>query len=100
MKPRRAGCGWHSRGPATATARCSCLASGRKWGSVLSGEIRIGLSCRDAIREFHLYRWQDGGAKDAPRKENDHAMDDIRYFVETVLAGGEDGFFALSTERR
>lgn len=65
-----------------------------------AGEIRIGLSCRDAIREFHLYRWQDGGAKDAPRKENDHAMDDIRYFVETVLAGGEDGFFALSTERR
>lgn len=65
-----------------------------------AGEIRIGSSCRDAIREFQLYRWQDGGAKDAPRKENDHAMDDIRYFVETVLTGGEEGFFALSTERR
>ena len=29
-----------------------------------------------------------GGAKEAPLKENDHAMDDVRYFVETVVYGG------------
>ena len=40
-------------------------------------------SCRDTIREFGLYRWEEG--KDAPKKENDHAMDDVRYFCATVL---------------
>ena len=40
-------------------------------------------NCRDTIREFGLYRWEEG--KDAPKKENDHAMDDVRYFCATVL---------------
>jgi phage terminase large subunit len=38
-------------------------------------------SCEDTIREFALYRWDDKEGCDAPIKENDHAMDDIRYFV-------------------
>lgn len=65
-----------------------------------SGRIRIGCRCRDAIREFGLYRWEEGGAKDAPRKENDHAMDDIRYFVATVLDPPEEDGFALAAPRR
>lgn len=66
-----------------------------------AGEIRIGPHCTDAIREFGLYRWQDSGAQDAVRKENDHAMDDIRYFVATVLTHGEDaGGFAIAVARR
>ena len=48
-----------------------------------TGVLRIGQDCRDAIREFGLYCWEDSG--DRPRKENDHAMDDIRYFCATVL---------------
>ena len=52
-----------------------------------SGKLLIGEGCRDAIREFGLYAW-DEGEKDAPRKENDHAMDDIRYFCATVLRPG------------
>lgn len=64
-----------------------------------AGRIRICRTCRDAVREFGLYRWEEGG-RDAPRKENDHAMDDIRYFVSTFLDGGEDGFCALSVARR
>ena len=64
-----------------------------------AGKIRICRNCRDAVREFGLYRWEEGG-RDAPRKENDHAMDDIRYFVSTFLDGGEDGFCALSVARR
>ena len=28
-----------------------------------------------------------------------HAMDDVRYFVSTVLAHEEDGFFALAMSR-
>jgi len=49
------------------------------------GQLRIGENCRDAIREFALYCWQPEEGKDAPIKENDHAMDDIRYFAMAVL---------------
>lgn len=50
-----------------------------------SGRLLIGQSCTAAIREFSLYSWQPDGAQDLPVKENDHAMDDIRYFCMTVL---------------
>ena len=50
-----------------------------------TGVIRIGANCTDAIREFGLYRWDDKGEVDKPIKENDHAMDDIRYFCNTVM---------------
>ena len=43
-------------------------------------------NCKDAIGEFGLYTWEDNDAKDVPRKENDHAMDDIRYFCMSVMA--------------
>ena len=49
------------------------------------GRLKICDGCRDAIREFSLYSWEDDPGKDAPKKENDHAMDDIRYFVITVM---------------
>lgn len=50
-----------------------------------NGEIKIHSSCKDAIREFGLYRWDDKAQEDKPIKENDHAMDEIRYMAETVL---------------
>ena len=50
-----------------------------------AGIIRIGENCKDAIREFGLYRWDEKGEVDRPIKENDHAMDDIRYFCSTVM---------------
>lgn len=50
-----------------------------------AGAIKIHRSCKDAIREFGLYRWDEKAAEDRPVKENDHALDDIRYFVMTVL---------------
>ena len=50
-----------------------------------AGVIRIGADCKDAIREFGLYHWDDKGEVDKPVKENDHAMDDIRYFCATVM---------------
>ena len=65
------------------------------------GKIKISPSCKDSIREFGLYRWEENSAKDSVRKENDHAMDDIRYFVSTVISGGnDDGFFAVAAVRR
>ena len=63
------------------------------------GRIFISPECRATLREFSLYRWEENSAKDAPKKENDHAMDEIRYFVSTVLAKSDDGFFAIASSR-
>ena len=63
------------------------------------GDIRICNTCTDAIREFGLYRWNDSMHKDMPIKENDHAMDDIRYFVSTVLSERNDDFFVMAAQR-
>lgn len=50
-----------------------------------SGRIKLHSSCEDSIREFKLYRWDEKETADKVIKENDHAMDDIRYFCYTVL---------------
>lgn len=50
-----------------------------------TGRLQIGADCKAAIREFSLYCWQSTGERDQPVKENDHAMDDIRYFCMSVL---------------
>lgn len=72
----------------------------RKVSDALRGSlIRICPSCKDALREFSLYRWDNSKGRDAPVKENDHAMDDIRYFVSSVLYKEEDDFFAMAAER-
>ena len=55
--------------------------------------------CKDTIREFSLYKWDEKAVRDAPRKENDHAMDDIRYFVTTALNAPDTDFFVMSVER-
>jgi len=68
-------------------------------GALKERSIIICPNCRDTIREFGLYRWDDNAAKDAPRKEHDHAMDDIRYFVSTVMSIPENEFFAVAVER-
>lgn len=50
-----------------------------------NGNIKIHTSCVDAIREFGLYRWDDTAGADRVVKENDHAMDEIRYFCNTIM---------------
>lgn len=50
-----------------------------------NGNIKIHRCCTDAIREFGLYRWDDKKTEDAVVKDNDHAMDDIRYFCNTIM---------------
>lgn len=62
-------------------------------GELEAGRLLLHSSCKDTVREFGLYRWEENGAKDQPIKENDHAMDDIRYFVETVVYGGRSFSF-------
>lgn len=64
------------------------------------GKIVISPVCKAAVREFSLYRWDEGSGKDVPKKENDHAMDEIRYFVMTVLSQETpDDFFVISATR-
>ncbi len=62
-------------------------------------KIRICNTCTDSIREFSLYRWENSNSRDVPVKENDHAMDDIRYFVSTLMEDSDDGFFAIAARR-
>lgn len=64
-------------------------------------EIYIQPCCVDAIREFSIYRWDNDNKRDAPKKENDHAMDDIRYFVQSVLGVEQDDCaFSIAVERK
>ncbi len=50
------------------------------------GNIFICDTCEDCIREFGLYRWDEKAADDRPIKADDHAMDDVRYFVRAAFA--------------
>lgn len=56
-------------------------------GKLLSnGNIRIATCCKNTIKEFQSYAWDEKSTEgDKPIKQNDHAMDDIRYFCYTIL---------------
>lgn len=63
-------------------------------------EILFSPACTDTIREFSLYIWDEQAVRDMPVKMNDHAMDDIRYFVATVLdRPKQDAFFVAAVKR-
>ena len=49
------------------------------------GMLKIYEDCKDCINEFGMYRWDEEKSEDAVIKENDHAMDDTRYFCYTFL---------------
>lgn len=63
-----------------------------------SGRLKFHSGCKDCIREFSLYSWDEGCAADKPIKENDHAMDDLRYLVNDVVKSG-GGFFVMAMAR-
>ena len=66
-------------------------------GMLREGGIVICRGCTDCLREMELYCWESG--KEAPRKENDHAMDELRYFA-MDLQREERRFAATFVERR
>lgn len=62
------------------------------------GRIKICSTCKDARREFALYRWDTKNGADVPIKENDHSMDDIRYFTASISTG-KKGFSVFAIRR-
>lgn len=50
-----------------------------------NGMVKIHKDCKNTIKEFGLYAWEEKSGEDKPIKENDHAMDDMRYFCNTIV---------------
>ena len=65
-----------------------------------SGRVVICEGCADCLREMEEYVWDLSDGGDRVRKEHDHAMDDMRYFVSTVLGRKNGGFIACTVERK
>lgn len=60
-----------------------------------SGQIKVLRSCENTIKEFGAYCWDDSSVQDEPIKENDHAMDAMRYFAFTILRQRTGGVYAV-----
>lgn len=58
------------------------------------GSIKICSCCKRTIKEFGLYLWDDDPTEDKPIKDNDHAMDAVRYFVQTMKIWDKKGIRA------
>ena len=55
-----------------------------------AGMIKINKeACPKLLTEFGLYLW-DADKGDTPIKENDHGMDAMRYYVQTILVDEYD----------
>ncbi|MBQ9914942.1 MAG: PBSX family phage terminase large subunit, partial [Clostridia bacterium] len=59
-------------------------------GLLSAGRLYFDKSCRGIIREFGAYVWDREASEDRVVKDNDHAMDEMRYFCYTVLRGLEE----------
>ncbi|MEG1850250.1 MAG: PBSX family phage terminase large subunit, partial [Oscillospiraceae bacterium] len=58
----------------------------RVTGSLMAeGKLLFHERCADCIRELGAYCWDRDSPEDRVIKDNDHAMDDMRYFCNTVL---------------
>jgi PBSX family phage terminase large subunit len=54
------------------------------------GRLHICRACINTRKEFSAYVWNDKRAEagvEEPLKQNDHAMDALRYFVKTIVGG-------------
>ena len=87
--------GWNAR-----KADNDVLSGIRRTADALkSGKIVICDRCTDCLREMELYVWDTKAGHDRVKKEHDHAMDDMRYFVTGVLGTDGGGFAARSVAR-
>ena len=54
-------------------------------GKILAGVLHFCRDCKSTIKEFDSYSWKEDASVDTVIKENDHAMDELRYFCYTIL---------------
>ena len=54
----------------------------------------------DILREFELYCWDERAGRDRVKKENDYAMDDMRYFAVDLAREGRGGAAAAGFVER
>lgn len=52
--------------------------------AIQQGKIKVNDCCKRTIKEYGLYSWDQKADCDRPIKDNDHAMDATRYFVNTM----------------
>ncbi|WP_276916964.1 PBSX family phage terminase large subunit [Aneurinibacillus aneurinilyticus] len=67
-------------------------------GLLEEGKLFVHQSCENLIREFSSYVWDEKAQKrgeDKPVKDNDHALDALRYAVHTDITDGETGFYVI-----
>ena len=90
------------RGFRVKKARNDVLAGIRMTADALKNQrIVICENCGDCLREMELYVWEDkNGGQERVKKEHDHAMDDMRYFVSTMLSSDRGGFAVCTVERK
>lgn len=50
-----------------------------------SGSLLFHISCKETFKEFEAYSWDEDSTEDKVIKENDHSMDQLRYFCRTAL---------------
>lgn len=50
-----------------------------------AGVLYFDKSCKNTFEEFEAYSWDEESDEDRVIKENDHSMDQLRYFCRTVL---------------
>lgn len=68
-------------------ANNSVLDGIRLTGTLLqAGRLKIHRSCKGFLKEVAQYCWDTEAPEDAVIKEFDHAMDETRYFVSTIMA--------------
>ena len=68
--------------------------------ALVRGDILFCEDCFDSLREFSMYVWAESRHGDRVKKEFDHAMDEIRYFVTSVCDNANGGsFYAANITR-
>lgn len=50
-----------------------------------AGALFFHESCKNTFEEFETYAWDEEKVEDEVLKENDHSMDQVRYFCRTAL---------------
>jgi phage terminase large subunit len=67
-----------------------------------AGVLKFHASCKETFKEFETYSWKEDSTVDAVIKENDHSMDQLRYFCYTVLRDElvYDDFMHITITRR